>query len=58
MATGYKNLKIDKLLEDGRSTFDQEERIKYYFDLQKNLDDDNTAIFIYFPYNYTIRGGK
>ncbi|MBI4973138.1 hypothetical protein HZC27_00810 [Candidatus Roizmanbacteria bacterium] len=55
LATGYKNLKIDKLLEDGRSTFDQEERIKFYYDLQKNLDDDNAAVFIYFPYNYTIK---
>lgn len=55
MATGYKNLKIDLLLEEGRKTFDQEERIKFYADLQKNLDDDNTAVFIYFPYNYTIK---
>lgn len=54
-ATGYKNLKIDLLLEEGRKTFDQEERIKFYYDLQKNLEDDNTAVFIYFPYNYTIR---
>jgi peptide/nickel transport system substrate-binding protein len=54
-ATGYRNLKVDKILEDGRSTFDQEERIKFYYDLQKNLDDDNTAVFIYFPYTYTIK---
>lgn len=53
--TGYKNLKIDKFLEDGRSSFDQNERLKSYLDFQKTMDDDNAAIFLFFPYNYTIK---
>lgn len=53
--TGYQNLKIDKLLEDGRSTYEQDDRLKFYTDLQKNLDDDNAAIFIYYPYTYIIK---
>lgn len=52
--TGYKNLRVDKLLEDGRSTYNQGERVKYYLDLQKILDDDNAAVFIYYPYTYII----
>ncbi|MFA5136863.1 MAG: ABC transporter substrate-binding protein, partial [Patescibacteria group bacterium] len=53
--TGYRNLKVDKLLEDGRrESFDQKDRLKYYLDLQKNLDEDSAAVFIYFPYIYTI----
>ena len=53
--TGYRNLKVDKLLEEGRGSFDQGDRIKYYMDLQKNLDEDNAAVFLYFPYSYTIK---
>ncbi len=53
--TGYKNLKIDKLLEDGRSTYEQGSRVEFYRDLQKNLEDDSAAVFIYYPYSYTIR---
>ncbi len=52
--TGYKNLRIDKLLEDGRRTIDQSERIKIYADFQKYLLDDQPASFLYFPYSYTI----
>jgi len=55
LLTGYKNLKLDKFLEDGRSSFDQNERVKSYLDFQKTMDDDDTAIFLFFPYNYTIK---
>ncbi len=51
----YKNLKVDKLLEDGRSTASLEERKKIYFEFQKVIVDDVPAIFIYYPYIYTIR---
>lgn len=50
----YKNLRIDKLLEDGRSTSDQESRQNIYTDFQKYLIDDAPAGFLYFPYTYTI----
>lgn len=51
----YKNVKIDKLLEDGRSASLVEERKKYYFELQKVIADDPPAVFLYFPYVYTIK---
>jgi len=53
--TGYKNLRLDKLLEDGRSTNILADRKKYYLEVQKFMDDDNTAIFLHFPYIYTVK---
>ncbi len=50
----YKNLRIDKLLEDGRRTTDTAERRKIYADFQKYLHDDAPASFLYFPYSYTV----
>lgn len=52
--TNYKNLRIDKLLEDGRKTMDINSRKKIYFDFQKYLLDDTPASFLYFPYEYEI----
>ncbi len=52
--TGYKNVKIDKLLEDGRNTTSLEARRKIYEDFQKVISDDVPALFLYFPYSYTI----
>ncbi|HLL60866.1 MAG TPA: ABC transporter substrate-binding protein [Candidatus Nitrosocosmicus sp.] len=52
--TNYKNVKIDKLLEDGRSITDLDERKKIYTDFQKVIMDDLPAYFIYYPYVYTI----
>lgn len=53
--TGYKNLKVDKLLEDGRSTLSLKDRRQIYFDFQKNIVDDTPAVFLYFPYMYTVK---
>ena len=50
----YKNLRIDKLLEDGRVRSDEEERLSIYADFQKYLLDDVPASFLYFPYEYTV----
>lgn len=50
----YKNVKVDLLLEKGRSTINIEEREKNYYDLQKTMQDDPPAIFLYYPYVYTI----
>lgn len=52
--THYKNLRIDKLLEDGRSTSNRDERIQIYADFQKYLIDDAPATFLYFPQVYTL----
>ena len=53
--THYKNLRIDKLLEDGRQTSDINERKKIYEDFQKYLLDDPPATFLYFPYVFEIK---
>ena len=52
--THYKNLRIDKLLEDGRSISDLEKRKKIYADFQKYLTDDVPASFYYFPKEYNL----
>lgn len=50
----YKNPRIDKLLENGRVSVDQQERAKIYADFQKYLLDDTPASFLYFPYEYKL----
>lgn len=52
--THYNNLKIDKLLEDGRKTTDRDKRIKIYADFQRYLVDDAPVIFLYYPKVYTV----
>ncbi len=52
---GYKNVRIDKLLEDGRNTLSLEERKRIYFDYQRVMQDDPPAAFLYYPYVYTVR---
>lgn len=50
----YKNLRIDKLLEDGRSIVDIQKRFDVYADFQKYLLDDAPASFLYYPTVYTL----
>lgn len=52
--TGYNNVRVDKLLEDGRNTFSIDKRKEFYADFQRILVDDMPAYFLYYPYNYTI----
>ncbi len=52
--TNYRNLRIDKLLEDGRQIYAKDERKKIYDDFQKYLIDDMPAAFLFFPYTYTL----
>lgn len=52
--TGYKNVKIDKLLEDGRQELDRKKRKEIYVDFQRRLTEDVPAIFLYHPLSYTI----
>jgi peptide/nickel transport system substrate-binding protein len=56
--TGYMNVKIDKLLEDGRQEMDLNERKKIYADFARRLVDDAPAIFLYYPKTYSIKRGK
>jgi ABC-type transport system substrate-binding protein len=44
--TQTNNPKIDKLLEEGRQTFDQQERKKIYQEFQKILLEECPAIFL------------
>lgn len=52
--TNYSSAKIDKLLEDGRKTYNLEERKKIYADFQRYLVDDAPVIFLYYPKVYTV----
>ncbi len=52
--SNYRNLRIDKLLEDGRKTISESERKAIYANFEKYLLDDSPASFLYFPYTYTV----
>ncbi len=52
--TGYSNVKIDKLLEDGRQELDTDKRKQIYADFQRRLVDDDPADFLYYAKSYTI----
>lgn len=52
--TGYVNLKIDKLLEDGRRETDQNMRLKFYADFQRFLVEDAPAVFLFYPKVYSL----
>ncbi len=50
----YSELKIDKLLEDGRKISDFDKRQEIYQDFQRFLVEDSPAIFLQHPVTYTI----
>lgn len=52
--THYNNLRIDKILEDGRKEMDIEKRKQLYADFQKYLAADPPASFLFFPYFYEV----
>lgn len=52
--TGYVNVKIDKLLEDGRQEQSQEKRKKIYADFAHRLTEDVPAVFLYHPKTYSV----
>ncbi|MFI5241085.1 MAG: ABC transporter substrate-binding protein, partial [Microgenomates group bacterium] len=51
--TKYSSPRIDKLLEDGRTELNLEERKKIYLDFQRFLVEDSPASFLYYPTTYT-----
>ncbi len=53
--TGYKNLRIDKILEDGRDTYAIDKRRALYADFQKIIVEEMPAFFLYHPNMYVIR---
>lgn len=52
--THYENVRIDKLVEDGRKELDIQKRILIYTDFQKYLLSDPPASFLFFPYYYEV----
>jgi peptide/nickel transport system substrate-binding protein len=56
--TKINNPRIDKLLEEGRQTFDQQERKNIYQEFQKILLEECPAIFLKYPTLYTISRNK
>jgi peptide/nickel transport system substrate-binding protein len=50
----YNSPKIDKLLEEGRRTFDKEKRKEIYLEFQKTLVEDSPAVFLFHPTLYTL----
>ena len=52
--THYNNVRVDKLLEDGRKELDIQKRILIYTDFQKYLLSDPPASFLFFPYYYDV----
>lgn len=52
--TGFGNVKIDKLLEDGRQVIDAESRKKIYADFQRRIVEEAPVIFLYYPTVYSI----
>ncbi|HEX9851060.1 peptide-binding protein [Candidatus Deferrimicrobium sp.] len=46
---GYANAEVDRLLDEGRSTFDLEKRKKAYFRIQEILAEEQPYVFLYVP---------
>lgn len=46
---GYKNQEVDRLLVEGRNTFDIEKRKKAYFRIQEILAEEQPYTFLYVP---------
>ncbi|MBW7955635.1 hypothetical protein H3C66_02775 [Patescibacteria group bacterium] len=52
--TGYRNTRIDSLLERGRQTDDQRRRAEIYTDFQQFFSEDPPVIFLKYLDKYTI----
>ncbi|MBP7768646.1 hypothetical protein KA082_02305 [Candidatus Woesebacteria bacterium] len=52
--TGYKNTRIDNLLEKGRQTYNEKERTEIYQEFQQFFLEDPPAIFLEYLWNNTI----
>lgn len=50
--TGYKNTRIDNLLEKGRQTYNQQERTEIYQEFQQFFLEDPPAIFLRYLWNF------
>src|SRR3989304_6625193 len=46
---GFQDAEVDRLLEEGRRTFDPEGRKKAYFRIQESLAEEQPYGFLYYP---------
>jgi peptide/nickel transport system substrate-binding protein len=46
---GYANAEVDRLLDEGRSTFDLDKRKKAYFRIQEVRAEEQPYVFLYMP---------
>ena len=53
--TGYKNTRIDNLLEKGRKTIDQQERKEIYQEFQQFFLEDAPAVFLHYLESYEVK---
>lgn len=53
--THFQNPRIDKLLEDGRTQINIEDRKRTYLDFQRFLLEESPAAFLYYPTTFTIK---
>lgn len=52
--SGYKSPKVDRYLEEGRKTLDQDARLEIYLNFQKAITEDVPAAFLFYPRVFTI----
>jgi peptide/nickel transport system substrate-binding protein len=48
---GYSNSEVDRLIEEGRSTYDIDRRAKCYKEIHAILAEEQPYTFLYFPYS-------
>ena len=53
--THYSSPKVDKLLEDGRRTMDENKRLEIYRDFQRFLVEDSPAAFLEHLTTYNVK---
>ncbi|NIP26248.1 MAG: hypothetical protein GWO38_21100, partial [Phycisphaerae bacterium] len=53
---GWDDVAASQMLEQGRTTVDRNERVKYYYEFQNYFAEQIPAIILYYPvYTYVIR---
>lgn len=53
--SNFANVKIDKLLEDGREQIEPEKRKKIYADFQRYIAEEVPATFLYYAKSYNLK---
>ncbi|MEA3305828.1 MAG: peptide-binding protein, partial [Candidatus Omnitrophota bacterium] len=54
----YRNEEVDRLIEEGRRTFDKAKRIEIYNKIHEIIADEAPYTFLYFPYARTAISGR